>query len=121
MTLRHLERLDKINARAARQGSWGLRHARAFEEALACPNRSEPSPEAALARLIAAWMAYADAHRDAYGSKLGADGFLGPKWRTIGEALRGLLHGDLGRMDASTLREAIDATLDIENETQGEG
>jgi hypothetical protein len=118
---RPLDRLDKINLRAARKGSWGFQHAKAFEEALHRPSRTEPSPEAALARLIAAWMAYADAHRDAFGSRLGADGFLGPKWASIGESLRGLLDGDLGRMDASTLRDAIDAALDTENDTQGEG
>src|SRR5689334_8351849 len=70
--------------------------------------------EDSIARLLQAWARYADAHKGMYGSPIGEDGVLGDEWRTIGLALRGLLNGELGRLDGGTLDAFILDTLRAE-------
>jgi hypothetical protein len=64
--------------------------------------------------LIRGWALYADAHRERYGSGIGDDGVLGPEWAKMGEAIRGLLNGDIGSLDAGTLDAFIGETLRAE-------
>jgi hypothetical protein len=45
------------------------------------------------------WYEYAQAHERRYESLIGDDGFLGPAWEEIGDSLRTLLNGELGRLD----------------------
>jgi len=59
--------------------------------------------ERAYVGLVRAWLVYADAHENEYESKIGDDYVLGPEWAKIGAALRGLLNGNTGELDAGTL------------------
>ena len=63
--------------------------------------------ERAYVLMLRGWLEYADAHRLTMGSKIGDDHVLGDEWFKIGEALRGLLNGDLGRLDGGTLDTII--------------
>lgn len=72
-------------------------------------------PERAVIGLLAGWATYADQHRAHYGSGIGADGVLGPQWMAIGEAIRGLLNGECGRLDCGTLDAFICNTLRAED------
>jgi len=59
--------------------------------------------EAALVPLIVGAARYADAHAERYESVIGDDGVLGPNFRDILIGIRGLLNGQLGRLDGGTL------------------
>jgi hypothetical protein len=50
---------------------------------------------------------YADAHAERFGSPLAEDYVLGESWREAVRGLRGLLNGELGRLDGGTLDRAI--------------
>lgn len=67
--------------------------------------------EQALRQLLAGWDEYAQTHRKAYESAIGEDGVLGKHWEEIGDALRGLLNGELGRFDGGTLDAFILDTM----------
>lgn len=67
--------------------------------------------ERAFVSLLGGWLLYADAHRNAYESVLGEDGVLGPCWESIGRGLRGLLNGELDRLDGGTLDTILCETL----------
>ena len=64
--------------------------------------------------LLSGWLRYADAHRGAYESGIGADYVLGPAWAQIGAGLRALLNGELGRLDGGTLDGLLCSTLTAE-------
>ncbi|MDE2125247.1 MAG: hypothetical protein KGJ62_01510 [Armatimonadetes bacterium] len=81
-------------------------------------HRPEDEFEKALVELYTGWLRYADARQQRYGSGVRDDGllgseraeisvalneFLGEQWAAIGVALRGLLHGERGRLDGRTL------------------
>lgn len=83
---------------------WSQRHL----SAIARPNDSF---ESAVVPLLRAWLDYADAHQNAYGSEIGEDSMLGPNWARIGSGLRGLLDGNIGRLDANTLDRILVNTL----------
>src|SRR5437879_5850167 len=59
--------------------------------------------EKALTQMLNGWEAYADAQKARYDSLIGDDGVLGPNWEAIGDALRGLLNGESGRLDCGTV------------------
>jgi len=79
---------------------WSTRHLQAVE----CPRTGF---EGAFVGMIKGWLAYADAHTQAYASNIGDDCILGPAWRDIGASLRVLLNGHLGRLDAGTLDRVL--------------
>lgn len=97
MTKSNTRSLYNLPACAANDKTgWSRRHL----AAIGCP---KPGLEAAFVGLLRAWLEYADAHASQYESTIGQDGVLGPEWARVGAALRGLLNGDLGRMDGGTL------------------
>lgn len=75
---------------------WQDRHDLAVME----PNNHE---EYGIVNMLRGWAAYASNHQYTYGSLIGDDGVLGPEWEAIGDSLRGLLNGNLGRLDGGTL------------------
>ena len=94
------------SARNDRTG-WSARHRAAL--------RAPRGPfEPAYVHLLRGWLCYADAHREQYHSGIGDDGVLGPHWARIGADLRGLLNGELGRLDGGTLDGLICRTLEAE-------
>ena len=74
-----------------------------------------PTPrsfESAMVGMLHAWIAYGETHKRRYDSPIGNDYVLGPEWARIGRALRGLLNGDLGRLDGGTLDRDICTALE---------
>ena len=72
-----------------------------------------PSLEQAMARMLRGWAEYADASRVRFASDpdaVATDGLCyvsGPHWHAIGEALSGLLNGDLGNLDGGTISRVL--------------
>jgi hypothetical protein len=68
-----------------------------------------PSPgfEAAIVAAITALRGYATMHELAYNAKLANDGVLGDAWLDALRGVRGLLNGQLGRLDAGFLDAAL--------------
>jgi hypothetical protein len=83
---------------------WQDRH----DNAMAFPR---PGFEAAIVGMLKGWHNYAVSAKLAHGSPIGDDGVLGPEWQAIGQALLGLLNGDIGRLDGGTLDGFIRNTL----------
>lgn len=67
--------------------------------------------ENAVVMLLNSWANYANAHKERFESLIGDDGVLGPLWQQIGEGIRGLLNGELGRLDGGTCDTFILDTL----------
>lgn len=80
---------------------WFLRHIEAIREP-----RSQHI-EQGIVLMLKGFLIYADAHHNAYESGIGKDWVLGPHWKAIGEGIRGLLNGTLGRLDAGLLDSII--------------
>lgn len=95
--------IDKIHAEIIASNSnrsWAHNHLYAWQ--------LEKHP---IVGMIKAWAKYADEHEKQYGQPIGKDYFLGQRyWKEMGEALRGLLNGDLGQLDGGILDGLI---LDI--------
>jgi len=64
-----------------------------------------------MSRMLRGWIQYAEEHQKQYESTIGEDGVLGPAWAQIGDGIRQLLNGDLGRLDAGTLDSIINDNL----------
>ena len=60
-------------------------------------------PEQSILEMIEGWRLYAELHYMRSDALIGEDYVLGPAWEAIGDALRTLLNGDLGRLDGGTL------------------
>ncbi len=92
---------------------WQRRHFAAITDfslsTLLGSGNSVRNHEKALVMMLQGWLAYADAHNNLCDgeSKIGDDGVLGPEWTEIGKALRGLLNGELGRLDGGTLDQLL--------------
>lgn len=71
--------------------------------------------EIALVEMLRGWLTYADAVEHRYGSRIGDDGVLGEHWAQIGVGLRGLLNGELGRLDGGTLDSILCTSLRKQN------
>ena len=84
---------------------WSQRH----RQAITAPAHEF---ERAYVWMLAGWLLYADAHRNAYESTICDDGVLGKEWAAIGDGLRGLLNGDLKRLDGGTLDSILNDTLE---------
>lgn len=63
--------------------------------------------ERAIEKMIEGWQEYAEAHNATYESQIGDDAVIGEEWAEIGQALLGLLNGELGRLDGGTLSSYI--------------
>jgi hypothetical protein len=85
--------------------------AQAHTMAIGCPRDGY---EKALVEMLSGWLRYADAVQDTWGAGVGKDYVLGPCWAQIGAGLRGLLNGDIGRMDGGTLDGLLCRTLEAE-------
>jgi hypothetical protein len=94
--------------RCPNENGWADRHLMA----VTLPNSDY---EKAVVEMLSGWLRYADAVQSAWDSSIGNDYVLGPNWAQIGAGLRGLLNGELGRIDAGTLDSILCRTL----ETQG--
>ena len=87
---------------------WKSRHLTAIAEPFGTLYGPEkPTPERAIVLMLRGWLEYAEAHKSAFDSNIGDDSVLGDEWFKIGEALRGLLNGDLGRLDGGSLDTII--------------
>jgi hypothetical protein len=82
-------------------GSWQDRH----DAAIRLPHMSETRNnfETAMVEMLKGWSKYAEDHKVRYESPIGDDGVLGAYWESMGDALRGLLNGETGRLDCGTL------------------
>ncbi len=68
--------------------------------------------EVAIAAMVKGLAEYAYAYNAAYGSNLASDHVLGEYWETIAHALRGLLNGEIGRLDGGLTDKAICEALE---------
>jgi hypothetical protein len=85
-------------------GGWQDRHDAAVDGV-------NPRPFEQVAGMIQGWAAYACAHKARYDSPIGDDGVMGDYWESMGDALRGLLNGETGRLDCGTLDGFILKTM----------
>jgi hypothetical protein len=70
-----------------------------------------PTYEAGLVGMLKGWATYASDYTARYETPIGEDYVLGVAWQKIGEELRTLLNGELGRLDGGTLDSFILGTL----------
>lgn len=99
-----MKRLDWVPSHSAAAGnSWVSRH----RAAIHTPRGAPTSSEKPIVDLLTAWTDYAHAHKARFDSKIGEDYFLGPLWAQVGVSVRGMLNGDLGRLDGGTLDHII--------------
>ena len=101
---RHIE---KTTPKRFQENEWGLRHAGVF---LAWMERVDrPRHDVALARIIVGLAGYIDAHAEEFEYPVGHDHYLRFAVYQIFDALRHLLNGQTGDLDAG-------ATLELLNE-----
>jgi len=67
--------------------------------------------ELSVSTLLQAWLDYAEAHEDRYGSPIGDDYILGNVWADLGRSIHGLLDGETGRIDCGVVSHSINAAL----------
>lgn len=103
----YLQSLHYLPGYASEYEGWGAQHL----HAVYCPRDGY---EKALVQMLAGWLRYADAVQRSWDAGIGKDSVLGPCWAQIGSGLRGLLNGDLGRMDGGTLDSILCRTLETE-------
>lgn len=82
-------------------GGWQDRH----DAAIRHPHLSVARKdfETAIVEMLKGWAKYAEDHKARYEAPIGDDGVLGAYWESMGDALRGLLNGETGRLDCGTL------------------
>jgi hypothetical protein len=78
---------------------WRARH----NTAVTLPITRISTLESSLVYMLRGWYDYARQHEQRFESKIGDDGFLGPAWEEMGDNLRTLLNGDIGRLDGGTV------------------
>lgn len=76
-------------------GGWQDRH----DSAVTVPNIFERG----VVQMLKGWQQYAEHYRNTYEAPIGDDGVLGAYWESMGDALRGILNGETGRLDCGTL------------------
>ncbi len=115
------------NQKMPNTGKWQDSHDKAWQGAIIpgnFPPRNESEGKAhterAMVSMLKGWAAYATGHRAQHGSMIGDDGFLGPLWLEMGKSLRGLLNGEIGRMDGGTVDSFIIETLEANGFTQAD-
>lgn len=67
---------------------------------------------AAWATMLEGWSRMATAHLAEFDSRIGRDGLLGPQWEAIGRAMKCLLNGSTGGLDAGSLNSNIGDCLE---------
>ncbi|HWA29171.1 MAG TPA: hypothetical protein VG734_26205 [Lacunisphaera sp.] len=77
-----------------------------------------PGYERALVSIFRGMAEYADAYRKEYESAVCDDGYCGPFWQSLGEALLGLLSSDIGRIDPGTFDHHVRALLEGEGSAE---
>lgn len=65
--------------------------------------------------LIAAWEAYADAHRERFEDNIGNDFVLGAYWAEVGLAIKRLLDGETGGLDCGSIAHNITAAIEAQD------
>lgn len=115
------------NRKMPNTGGWQDRHDSAWKAGIIpgnFPPRNEPEGKAYTERgmvsMLRGWQAYADGHRAQHGSMIGNDHFLGPLWLEMGKSLRGMLNGEIGRMDGGTVDAFILDTLTANGFTEAD-
>ena len=103
----HLQNLNQLPSYAKAADAWAASH----QWAIACPKEGY---EKALVQMLSGWLRYADAVQADWDAGIGKDGVLGPLWAQIGSQLRGLLNGELGRLDGGSLDRLLCRTLEAE-------
>lgn len=88
-----------VNPEYPNTGGWKDRH----YSAILNPKGFEKP----IANMLTAWIDYAVAHQDCYGSEIGDDPVLGEQWEIIGRALNRLLNGDTGNIDCGSVNHII--------------
>ena len=83
--------------------NWAVRH----NQAVAVPKEEEYG----MVHMLRGWTEYAKLHLSRCESPISDDYVLGPEWQAIGEAIRGLLNGETGRLDCGTLDAFILDTM----------
>lgn len=68
--------------------------------------------ETAIVAMLKGLNLYEQAYRRQYGEGIATDYVLGPLWETIAHALRGLLNGEIGRLDGGLTDKAICEALE---------
>ena len=101
------------NTSVPNTGEWQDRH----DSAIVTP---KSGVESALVDMFYGWEEYARAHKKRFEMCVGEDSYLGSTWEAIGDSLRTLLNGELGRLDGGTLDSFILDTMrangiDVEN------
>jgi len=100
-------KLQAVPCKADPCGSgWLKRHL----SAIAAPRGSEQ----ALVNMLRGWLEYAERHAAYYGTPVGDDGVLGPYWADIGQGIRRLLDGPVGRLDCGTIESIITGEMRAE-------
>lgn len=82
--------LEKTERKKFRDNPWGTRHVNEF-------------PIHPVSCIVTELARYADWHESHYGTPVGDDGVLGDAWLDAIKAMRRLLDGDLGQLDAGTI------------------
>lgn len=100
-----------VNANYPDSSEWKARHLAAI--------RNPIGFELPIVSLLIGWCTYAYTHAKEYETEIGADYVLGPQWRDVGLALRGLLNGQLGRLDAGTIDSIIVTNLTVQGYGEG--
>ena len=98
---------EKTTAKAFKENQWGERHVRAWKD--------PEGVERPIVGLIEAWITYADEYNNQWRSQdagyagytIGGDGVLGKGWEEIGDGIRTLFNGELGRLDGGTLDQIM--------------
>lgn len=85
-----------------RDGSngWELRHNSAVGKASLRRRFETP-----ILGMLEHWQMYARQYKTRYEDVIASDGFLGPKWVQIGQGIRALFDGELGRLSGGILDE----------------
>jgi len=107
----HVEKTKIVRTPKAQGYDWKMRHEQAMGRVLV-PTLAK-SNEAAMVAMIKGWVAYAEAVKSTTEGEflVGQYGVLGPHWESIGYALKGLLDGEIGRLDGGILCSLILDTL----------
>ena len=91
---------EQLNSNSNWATGWAHLHNRAIVEVNQISGRSH---ETAIVSMLKGWEQYAMDHKRRFDSPIDEDYVLGPAWKEIGESIRTLLNGEVGRLDAGTV------------------
>lgn len=90
-----MKRYSYVSEEMPDTGNWKARH------------RSALYSRHPIAMALRAWTDYAEDHGRRLASQIGSDYILGPAWARWGLAIKTLLDGDIGMLDAGTINHII--------------